>query len=74
MLRISLSPEVHSRMKGRVAAAKSEEENFSPNGSLLLHRNGKLLPDIHGSKFKTVDRVAVLVSGNGAKNFLVLRK
>ena len=43
-----------SRMQGRVARAKLEEENFSPNGPLLLHWNGKLLPDIHGSKTRAV--------------------
>ena len=55
------------RMQGRVAAVKSKEENFSPNGPLLLHWDGKLLPHIYGSKTRTADYVAVLITGNGTE-------
>ena len=60
-------------MQGRVASAKLEEENFSPNSPLLLHWDSKLLPDIHGSKTRTVDRVPVF-NGNGTAKLLGVPK
>ena len=62
-----------SRMEGRREAAAAEEDDFSLKGPLLLHWDGKLLPDIDGSK-KNVDRIAVLVTGNGEEKLLGVPK
>jgi len=62
-----------SRIEGRKQAAAVEEEESSLMGPLLLHWDGKLLPDIDGSK-TTVDRIAVVVSGNGQEKLLSIPK
>ena len=41
-----------------------EEKECSLAGPSLLHWNGKMLPDIDGSK-ESVDCIAVIVTGNG---------
>jgi len=42
-------------------------------GPLLLDCNGKLLPDIDRSK-ENVDRIAVIVTGNGQEKLLGIPK
>jgi len=44
-----------------------EEKECSLAGPLLLHWDGKMLPDIDGSK-ENVDRIAAIVTGNGQEN------
>ena len=61
-----------SRRTGREALATNEKDK-SLNGPFLLHWDGKLLPDIDGSK-ATVDRIAVLVTGNGDEKLLGIPK
>jgi len=49
------------------------EQEFIHSTPLLLHWDGKLLPDITGSK-ETVDRIAVLVTGGGEEMLLGVPK
>jgi len=42
-------------------------KEFSFAGPLLLHWDGKIWPDIDGSK-EIVDRIAVIVTGSGQEN------
>ena len=44
-----------------------------PNSPLLLHWDGKLLPDIAGSK-KVVDCVAIIVTGGDVEQLLAVPK
>ena len=46
---------------------------FSTQCPLLLHWDGKLLTDIGGMK-ETVDRIAVIVTGNGVEKLLAVPK
>ena len=62
-----------SRRKGRREAAAAEMQEASSDEPLLLHWDGKLLPDIDRSK-ATVDRIAVLVTGNGHEKLLGIPK
>lgn len=59
------------RRQGRLEAAAAEQTPLE--GHLLLHWDGKHLPDIDGSKAK-VDRIAVLVTGNGQEKLLGIPK
>ena len=70
---LSRSSVRRSRRKGRQEAAAAEDEDFSMEGPLLLHWDGKLLPDIDGSK-NIVDRIAVIVTGNGQEKILAIPK
>ncbi len=62
-----------SRIKERQRAAAMDEKEFSLAGPLLLHWDGKILPDIDGSK-ENVDRIAVIVTGNGQEKLLGIPK
>jgi len=55
-----------SRMQARKAAASEDQASFSVDAPLLLHWDGKLLPDISGSAEK-VDRIAIIVTGEGVE-------
>ena len=46
--------------------------NFSPNGTLTVHWDGKLLPDLTGNK--KVDRLPILVSCKGETQLLSVPK
>jgi len=61
-----------SRCRNREKQASVEQE-FIHNTPLLLHWDGKLLPNITGSK-ETVDRIAVLVTGGGEEMLLGVPK
>lgn len=61
-----------SRCKNREQQATVDQE-FIHNTPLLLHWDGKLLPDITGSN-ETVDRIAVLVTGGGEQMLLGVPK
>ncbi|GBP66234.1 hypothetical protein EVAR_85604_1 [Eumeta japonica] len=51
------------RMKQRKRVAESLKKEFQPNTPLTVHWDGKLIEDITGHK--TVDRLPILVSGQG---------
>ena len=60
----------HTRQALRQATAKSYQlEEFCPGQPLILHWDGKLLPDIEHGK-ESVERIAVLVSGDGKEKLL----
>jgi len=59
-----------SRNRQQQAAVEPESIRSTP---LLLHWDGKLLPDITGRK-ETVDRIAVLVTGGGEEMLLGVPK
>ena len=61
-----------SRYRNREKQATVEQE-FIRSSPLLLHWDGKLLPDITGSK-ETVDRIAVLATGGGEEMLLGVPK
>ena len=54
-------------------AAADIKQNFLPDKPLLLHWDGKLLPDIAGES-KLVDRNAVLISAGGMEQLLAVLK
>jgi hypothetical protein len=60
-----------SRCKNREETAGEKE--FDSDVPLLLHWDGKLLPDISGKKV-TVDRIAILVTGGGEEMLLGVPK
>ena len=62
-----------ARTATREASARAEQAAFSPDMPLLLHWDGKLLPDIAGKK-ELVDRVAVLVTGGEVEQLLGVLK
>lgn len=63
VLTLSRSSVRRSRRLARSCAAAQEEKDFTVHGPLLLHWDGKLLPDVTGEGDKyTADRVAVLVT------------
>lgn len=70
---ISRSSVRRSRRVERERAAQAERTASEMEGPLLLHWDGKLLPDIDGSKTK-VDRIAILVTGNGNEKLLAIPK
>ena len=72
IMTLSRSSIRRSRCRNRETQATVHEE-FIHRTPLLLHWDGKLLPDISGSK-KTVDRIAVLVTGGGEEMLLGVPK
>jgi hypothetical protein len=70
---LSRSSVRRSRRVGRQKAAATEDQECSLQEPLLLHWDGKLLPDIDGSK-TIVDRIAVLVTGNSQEKLLGIPK
>ena len=62
-----------SRIAGRKADGEREQLRYKENehGPMLLHWDGKILPDIDGKK---VDRIAVLVTENGIEQLLGIPK
>jgi hypothetical protein len=72
-LTLSRSTIRRSRMSTRKHVTQNDKDNFSIEFPLLLHWDGKLLPDITGSK-ETVDRIAVIVTGNGLEKLLAVPK
>ena len=72
-LSLSRSTIRRSRMALRQQVSQAEKDSFMPECPLLLHWDGKLLPDIAGSK-ETVDRIAVIVTGNGVEKLLAVPK
>ena len=62
-----------SRNKNREMQASVHQEFINNKPALLLHWDGKLLPDITGGK-ETVDRIAVLVTSSGEEMLLGVPK
>lgn len=61
-----------SRRKHREAAAKEIHASFHPNCPLTVHWDGKMLPALTSKEL--VDRLAVLVSGDGTMKLLGVPK
>ncbi|GBP79306.1 hypothetical protein EVAR_55364_1 [Eumeta japonica] len=59
-------------MKQRKRVAESLKKEFQPNTPLTVHWDGKLIEDITGHK--TVDRLPILVSGQGVDQLLAVPK
>ena len=70
---LSRSSIQRARQTFREDAAVNEQASFLPDRPLLLHWDGKLLPDITGQK-ELVDRVAVLVTGGEIEQLLAVPK
>jgi hypothetical protein len=62
-----------SRYRNRAEEAAGIDKEVIGDEPLLLHWDGKLLPDITGKK-ETVDRIAVLVTGGGQEILLGVPK
>lgn len=60
------------RMKQRQSIAESLKKEFNPNTPLTVHWDGKLMEDITGHE--TVDRLPILVSGQGVDQLLAVPK
>lgn len=60
------------RMKHRQKIAESLKSGFKPNGPLTIHWDGKMIEDITGHE--TVDRLPILVSGQGIDQLLSISK
>ncbi|KAG7156408.1 hypothetical protein Hamer_G006158 [Homarus americanus] len=55
------------RASGRKQAAETDRKSFSPDEPLLLHWDGKLLPDVQNT---TASRIAIVVTFNGQEKLL----
>ena len=62
-----------ARIATRKTVATTEQSAFMPDSPLLRHWDGKLLPDIAGSK-KVVDRVAIIATGADVEQLLAVNK
>lgn len=62
-----------NRMKTRETVAGFDKSTFCSDDPLFLHWDGKLLSDIVGGTEK-VDRVAILVTGDGVERLLGVPK
>ncbi|KAI8442258.1 hypothetical protein MSG28_005828 [Choristoneura fumiferana] len=71
-LPISRSTIRRARKKARIEFNAYIRESFEPNYPLVVHWDGKILPDVLESK--KVDRLPVLVSGNNSEKLLGVPK
>lgn len=62
-----------ARTNTRMAVSIARQKAFSSDGPVVLHWDGKLLPDITGSK-QLVDRVAIIVTGEKTEQLLAVSK
>jgi hypothetical protein len=69
---VSYSSIRRERIKHRQSIAGGIKANFIPQVPLTIHWDGKLLPDITGKE--TVDRLPILVSGEGVDQLLAIPK
>ena len=60
------------RLKQRKTSSKQIQDNFDPQFSVIVHWDGKILPDLTGTA--TVDRLPVLLSGNSVSQLLAVPK
>lgn len=61
-----------ARRKNREVIAKEIKDAFTPGSSLTIHWDGKMLPALQSKEY--VDRLAVLVSGDGTTKLLGVPK
>ncbi|KAG7166435.1 hypothetical protein Hamer_G005536, partial [Homarus americanus] len=59
------------RASGRKQAAETDRKSFSPDEPLLLHWDGKLLPDVQNT---IASRIAIVVTFNGQEKLLGVPK
>ncbi|CAH0547070.1 unnamed protein product [Brassicogethes aeneus] len=59
-------------IKQRQMVAKSIKSGFKPDGPLTIHWDGKMIEDISGHE--TVDRLPILVSGQGVEQLFAVPK
>lgn len=71
-LSISRSTIRRARKKARQEFNENLNETFKPSYPLVIHWDGKILPDITSNK--KVDRLPILVSGNGTEKLLSVPK
>lgn len=71
-LSISRTTIQRARKKGREDFAKHIKETFKPEFPLLVHWDGKILPEIIGSE--KIDRLPIVVSGGGQEKLLAVPK
>lgn len=69
---VSYSSIRRERIKHRKNIAEGLKADFAPTVPLTIHWDGKLLPDITGKE--TVDRLPILVSGEGVDQLLSVPK
>ena len=62
-----------ARIATSKAVATTEQSTFMPDSPLLLHWDGKLLPDIAGSN-EVVDRITIVVTGGDVEQLLAVSK
>ena len=72
-LTLSQSTIRRTRMATRKEVSEADKDSFSTQCPLLLHWDGKLLACIDGTK-ETVDRIVVIVTGNGVEKLLAVPK
>jgi len=63
-----------NRVEYRGQRAASIKAKFQGNGPLVIHWDGKLIPDLHVIGKQKVDRLPVLVSGKGISQLLTVAK
>ncbi|KAG0720348.1 hypothetical protein GWK47_006841 [Chionoecetes opilio] len=71
-LSLSRSTIRRHRIRNREAIAKSETINIPQGIPVLVHWDGKLLPDLSGKD--QVDRIAILVTAGGREHLLGVPK
>jgi len=62
-LTLSVSTARRARRDNRKKLAEKDKQEFNPNLPLVVHWDGKLLPDITNVVHEKVDRLAILVTG-----------
>ncbi|KAK0062096.1 hypothetical protein Bpfe_008589 [Biomphalaria pfeifferi] len=67
-----LASAAHARIEHRESEANSIQNAFSPNGQLVIHWDGKLLPRVTNQG--KVDRLAVIVTGHNVEQLLGVPK
>jgi len=61
------------RMSNRIKESQKLKESLQRNVPLIVHWDGKLLPELTGGKDK-IDKLAIIVSGKGVSQMLAVAK
>ena len=69
---ISPSAIHQARKDNRAALAAEIRESFDPNVPLTIHWDGKIMPDLTGTKRGCVDRLPIMVSGKDVTKLLAI--
>jgi len=72
-LALSRSTNRRVQIATRKDVSEADRDCFSTQSPLLLHWDMKLLSDIAGTK-ETIDRIAVVVTGDGVEKLLAVPK